>query len=112
AGRGEEGKRGLGELNSPLAQMQPSAPKIADFGLAKFITDSEVAVGVTRSGDLVGTPAYMAPEQALAKADQIGPATDLWALGVTRYEMLTGHLPFRGGAASDTRDQLRADDAE
>ncbi|CAN5529800.1 hypothetical protein BH11PLA2_BH11PLA2_50310 [soil metagenome] len=85
--------------------------KIADFGLAKFLVDSEAGGGPTRTGDLVGTPAYMAPEQALARIGEIGPATDIWALGVTLYEMLTGHLPFRGESTAETLDQVRSNDA-
>lgn len=71
-------------------------PKIADFGLAK-LTDAEP--GLTRTGDHIGTPAYMAPEQANGRSDEIGPRTDIHALGVILYECLAGQTPFGIGAA-------------
>jgi hypothetical protein len=81
-------------------------PKIVDFGLAKEI---EAAVSVaaasprTRTGALLGTPAYMAPEQAQANRGPIGPAADVYALGAVLYECLTGQRPF---AAETTVDLL------
>jgi serine/threonine protein kinase len=69
--------------------------KIADFGIARAY--NTVTQRLTRSGMAMGTPAYMAPEQALDQP--LGPATDLYALGVMSYEMLTGRLPFE---ADDT----------
>jgi Protein kinase domain len=65
--------------------------KIADFGVAKALADGSAPL--TLSGTTVGTPAYMAPEQALA--EPVGPATDLYAVGVTAYELLTGDVPYR-----------------
>lgn len=67
--------------------------KIADFGVAKVL---ENAAGrpLTLSGTTLGTPAYMAPEQALAT--EVGPAADLYAVGVMAYEMLSGNVPFHG----------------
>jgi serine/threonine-protein kinase len=77
--------------------------KINDFGLARRIDDD---VNVTLSGVRVGTPSYMAPEQALAQTRKIGPATDIYALGAILYELLTGRPPFRAETASETERQL------
>jgi serine/threonine protein kinase len=82
-------------------------PKIADFGLAKRMDD---AMPVTRTGEALGTPSYMAPEQAAARANQVGPLTDVYALGAILYEMLTGRPPFRGVSPLDTLAQVRSDD--
>jgi eukaryotic-like serine/threonine-protein kinase len=68
-------------------------PKIADFGLAKQLTGSQA---VTQTGDIMGTPAYMAPEQASGITKNVGPACDIYALGAMLYELLTGGPPFRG----------------
>ena len=67
-----------------------SSPKITDFGLAKQL-DAEQ--GQTREGVVLGTPSYMAPEQARGDANAIGPATDVYALGAILYEALTGSPP-------------------
>jgi hypothetical protein len=66
--------------------------KIADFGIAKAGADAATGQFMTATGTTVGTPAYMAPEQAMAR--EIGPWTDLYSLGVMAYEMLVGKLPF------------------
>jgi serine/threonine protein kinase len=69
-------------------------PKITDFGLAKRI-DAE-ARDVSRTGAILGTAAYMAPEQAAGKVRDTGPAADVYALGALLYEFLTGRPPFEG----------------
>jgi formylglycine-generating enzyme required for sulfatase activity/serine/threonine protein kinase len=70
-------------------------PLIMDFGLARHSRPDE-EVRLTHSGTLVGTPAYMAPEQVDADPEKIGPLTDEYSLGVILYELLTAQLPFRG----------------
>ncbi len=72
--------------------------KITDFGLAKDLSNQD---GLSKTGDIMGTPAYMAPEQALGEIRQIGPPTDVWALGAILYEMLTGTPPFSGASLWD-----------
>lgn len=68
-----------------------NTPRVADFGLAQA-TDQE---RLTQSGALFGTPVYMAPEQARGTREEFGPHTDVWALGVLLYRVLTGETPFR-----------------
>jgi hypothetical protein len=78
-------------------------PKITDFGLAKRL---DVAGSQTKSGAIVGTPSYMAPEQAGNKSKSIGPAADIYSLGAILYELLTGRPPFRAATPLDTVLQL------
>jgi serine/threonine protein kinase/Leucine-rich repeat (LRR) protein len=75
--------------------------KLLDFGLARDISEE---AHLTQSGALIGTPAYMAPEQA--RGDEASPRTDLFSLGVTLYRMLTGQLPFRGNNTLAVLDAL------
>ncbi len=81
-----------------------ATPKITDFGLAKQL---DADSGQTRTGAVMGTPSYMAPEQATGQTDRIGPAADIYALGAVLYEMLTGRPPFKGATILDTLDQVR-----
>jgi serine/threonine-protein kinase len=74
-------------------------PKVTDFGLARRL-DGET--GSTQSGALLGTPSYMAPEQAGGNARAIGPAADVYALGAILYELLKGRPPFRAETAAET----------
>jgi serine/threonine protein kinase/WD40 repeat protein len=73
-------------------------PKVTDFGLAKRV---EAGVGMTQTGVILGTPGYMAPEQAEAKKD-VGPAADTYSLGAILYETLTGRPPFQAPTPLDT----------
>ncbi len=82
-------------------------PKIGDFGLAKRLDDD---AGHTRTGEVLGTPSYMAPEQAAGQKEQIGPATDVYALGAILYELLTGRPPFRGDSPLDSLRQVTTQD--
>jgi hypothetical protein len=88
AGPGEESASAI--MNLSLSAFQP---KVTDFGLAKALADSPVH---TAAGIAVGTPGYMAPEQAAGDRDHVGPWTDVYALGVILYELVTGRLPFPG----------------
>jgi serine/threonine protein kinase len=78
-------------------------PKITDFGLAK---DPTAGPNLTQTGLAMGTPSYMAPEQAQGKAGEVGPAADIYALGSILYEMLTGRPPFVADTAAEALTQL------
>jgi WD40 repeat protein/serine/threonine protein kinase len=80
-------------------------PKIIDFGLAKVL-QSESAQDRTRTGLVLGTPHYMAPEQARGQTSAIGPAADIHALGVILYELLTGRPPFQGETDPKVLEQV------
>jgi predicted Ser/Thr protein kinase len=82
-------------------------PKITDFGLAKRV---EGGSGLTQSGAIVGTPSYMAPEQAGGQGKAVGPAADVYALGAILYECLTGRPPFKAATPLDTVLQVISDE--
>ncbi len=79
-------------------------PKITDFGLARQL-DSDS--GETQAGAVMGTPSYMAPEQASGYAHEAGPAADIYALGAILYACLAGRPPFQGRTVVETLDQVR-----
>ncbi len=74
-------------------------PKITDFGLAKRLESDN---NQTQTGDVMGTPSYMAPEQALGRTKDVGPAADIYALGAILYEALTGRPPLKGETVIET----------
>jgi hypothetical protein len=78
-------------------------PHVLDFGLAKRIDDDQ---SLTMSGAVLGSPSYMAPEQAQGRNDRVGPHTDVYALGAILYQMLTGRPPFLASSAAETMMQV------
>ena len=95
----------LGDGEPPPNAAANWMPKVTDFGLAKCL-DHEA--GLTRTGTVAGTPNYMAPEQALGHASHVGPAADIYGLGATLYELLTGRPPFQGPTPMETIQQVCA----
>ena len=79
-------------------------PKVADFGLAKSL---EAGVDLTLAGVILGTPSYMAPEQAEGASRAVGVATDVYALGAILYELLTGRPPFRGKTKLEVLERIK-----
>jgi predicted Ser/Thr protein kinase len=82
-------------------------PKIADFGLAKRLEDD---VNQTQSGCVMGTPGFMAPEQAGGRTGDVCPCTDVYALGAILYDALTGRPPFKGATVMETLAQVLHDE--
>jgi serine/threonine protein kinase/WD40 repeat protein len=110
AGDAEE-RRGNPAAKLPLrssvsAAVHDSTPKITDFGLAKLLVGGDESQTLT--GSILGTPSYMAPEQASGKTKETVPATDVYALGAILYELLTGRPPFRGESRLATLEQIRS----
>lgn len=81
-------------------------PKITDFGIAKMLDEDS---GATGTGVIMGTPSYMAPEQAQGKSREAGPATDVYALGAILYQCLTGRPPFLAATPMETMRQVLED---
>jgi tetratricopeptide (TPR) repeat protein/tRNA A-37 threonylcarbamoyl transferase component Bud32 len=78
-------------------------PKVTDFGLAKHLAEGK---GQTATGVIMGTPSYMAPEQARGRVREIGPPTDVYSLGAILFEVLTGRPPFEGQSGVDTLNRV------
>ena len=85
-------------------------PKVTDFGLATCLQETEGALGATTDGHVMGSPSYMAPEQAQGMRHMIGPRTDVYGLGAILYEALTGRPPYTGGNAMDILLQIIEED--
>jgi serine/threonine protein kinase/tetratricopeptide (TPR) repeat protein len=98
----KDGSSGLLCASVPL-WFKSFLPKLTDFGLAKRV---ERGAGLTQAGEVLGTPNYMAPEQARGRAAEVGPHSDTWALGAILYECLTGRPPFQGPTPTDTLLQV------
>jgi serine/threonine protein kinase/tetratricopeptide (TPR) repeat protein len=82
-------------------------PKLADFGLAKML---DIDSARTLSGEILGTPSFMAPEQAGGKSKEAGPTVDVYALGAILYQALTGRPPFLAASVLETLEQVRSTD--
>jgi len=79
-------------------------PKLTDFGLARSLSRES---GLTQTDSIMGSPSYMAPEQAEGHTHHAGPAADIYSLGAILYELLTGRPPFRGATVLETLEQAR-----
>ncbi len=86
-------------VEGPGTPLASCTLKITDFGLAKKLDSTE---GNTVTGAIMGTPSYMAPEQASGRIKELGPASDIYALGAILYELVTGRPPFKAATTWDT----------
>jgi WD40 repeat protein len=91
-------------VDSATGRSRPPLAKITDFGLAKRL---DVDLGQTQTGAILGTPTYMAPEQADGLSGAVGPLADIYSLGAILYTCLVGHPPFKGATLLDTLEQVR-----
>ena len=91
---------------SKLPLLDGAVPKVADFGLAKRLGET----AHTASGAILGTPSYMAPEQARGESKAVGPAADVYGLGAILYQVLTGRPPFVADSTLEILRQVQAED--
>src|SRR5262249_50018054 len=96
----------VGDLSFEIWDLEP---KVTDFGLAKRLDDVD---HLTKTGVIVGTPSYMAPEQAKGEKGGVGPATDIYALGTILYECLTGRPPFLCAPSLETLDAVQNEEPQ
>jgi eukaryotic-like serine/threonine-protein kinase len=106
SGRSESGAGPASICERPLNE---AVPHVTDFGLARRVGGPS---GLTQSGALVGTPSYMAPEQARGEGKQLTTAVDIYALGAILYELLTGRPPFQAETPLETLSQVQAAEPE
>ena len=83
-------------------------PKLVDFGLARNVEDERERL--TQTGEIMGTPAYMPPEQAGGEKSRVGPLADVYSLGATMYHMLAGEAPFRGNSVMNVINKVLSED--
>jgi hypothetical protein len=99
----------LAPADEPALNCAWGMPKVTDFGLAQLSNADRLQ---TVTGTVMGTPAYMAPEQAEGRVRDIGPAADVWALGVMLYQLLSGRVPFKNDSVPATLLQICCDEPE
>jgi WD40 repeat protein/serine/threonine protein kinase len=111
-GRKVEGRKVETGMSSDFTtlRLDDLRPKVTDFGLAKRLDETLDGNAGTRTGAVMGTPSYIAPEQASGRTRDVGPAADVYALGAILYELVTGRPPFRGETPLDTVLQVMHDD--
>ncbi len=93
------------DLKPANVLLEGETPLLADFGLSKLLGIERS--GFTATGEIVGTPGFMSPEQASGEHNKLGPTTDVYGVGATLYAMLTGHPPFKRGSVLMTLDSVQ-----
>jgi WD40 repeat protein len=104
---GSKGSTVTGGSSSVTNDPSPLIPRLSDFGLARY---GQEGSGMTVSGEALGTPNYMPPEQAAGHLDEIGVRSDVYGLGAVLYCLLTGRPPFQSASPQVTLRQVREDD--